>query len=63
VIHAANLAIRRVVVLPGEHRVEFCYRPVSFRAGLIVTSLTVLIVLGTVAMGLAVSRRESSDCE
>ncbi len=63
VIHAANLAFRAVVVPAGEHVVEFHYRPVSFRVGLIVTSLTVLIVLCTVAASLTASRRESSDCE
>jgi hypothetical protein len=63
VIRAANLAFRAVVVPAGEHVVEFHYRPVSFRVGLIVTSLTVLIVLCTVAVSLTASRRESSDCE
>lgn len=63
VIHAANLAFRAVAVPAGERVVEFHYRPASFRVGLIVTSLTVLIVLGTVARSLSASRRESSDCE
>jgi hypothetical protein len=63
VIHAANLAFRAVAVPAGEHVVEFRYRPVSFRVGLIVTSLTVPIVLGTLAMSLSASRRQSSDCE
>ncbi len=63
VIHAANLTFRAVAVPAGEHVVEFHYRPASFRIGLIVTSLTVLSVLGTVAMSLVASRRESSEYE
>jgi hypothetical protein len=33
-IYSANLALRAVRLEPGRHRVEFRYRPGSFRAGL-----------------------------
>jgi hypothetical protein len=37
-----NYAFRGVVVPPGKHRVEFRYRPMTFRAGVAISILTLL---------------------
>ena len=37
-IHRAYLALRAVRVGPGNHRIVFSYRPMSFYAGLVITA-------------------------
>lgn len=50
-LYPANFAFRAVLVPPGEHRVAFVYEPLTWRAGLIISGLTLagLIVCGVVA--------------
>ena len=45
-IYRANYAFRGVFLEPGEHRVEFTYKPGSFRAGLAVGILAAIVCLG-----------------
>jgi hypothetical protein len=44
-IYRANLALRAVVVPPGEHVVTFIYRPLSLYIGAGTTALAVLVLL------------------
>ena len=53
----ANHCFRAVALPPGEHRVEFVYRPTSFRNGAIATGATALIWLALAALTLRRSRR------
>jgi hypothetical protein len=54
-VYRANFLFRGVLVPPGDHTLEFTYRPHSFQAGL---ALTLLAALGLAALTLfAVSRR------
>jgi hypothetical protein len=41
----ANYAFRAVEVPAGKHRVEFCYRPLSFYAGLAATCVALLFAI------------------
>ena len=43
----ANYLFRGVYVPAGAHRVEFTYHPAPFQRGLLVSSLTLAVVLGT----------------
>ncbi|MDX2043630.1 MAG: DUF6044 family protein [Acidobacteriota bacterium] len=45
-IYRTNYTLRGVVVPPGEHRIEFVYRPRSFRLGLwgLVSGVAVLVI-------------------
>jgi uncharacterized membrane protein YfhO len=40
-----NYLLRGVALPPGQHRVEFYYRPWSFRLGAVVSGLTILLLL------------------
>ena len=44
-IAAADAAVRAVAVAPGRHTVAFDYRPLSYRAGALVSALSVLAIL------------------
>lgn len=55
----ANLFFRGVALSPGEHLVEFRYRPRSFRIGLIISMATLCgVVIGSVVI-LAARRKRS----
>jgi hypothetical protein len=41
----ANVLVRGVLVPPGRHTVDFSYRPMSFRVGLVISLLTLAAVL------------------
>ncbi|MFB0535271.1 MAG: YfhO family protein, partial [Anaerolineae bacterium] len=43
-IYAADYLFRAVFLPRGEHRVEFRYEPLSFKIGLAITSLTLLVL-------------------
>jgi len=45
-IYRTDSILRGVVVPPGEHRVEFIFRPVSFVRGLAVSGLSALVLVG-----------------
>jgi hypothetical protein len=47
----ADLAFMGVSVPQGEHRVTLTYRPVSFRAGALISALSVIVLLGLVLAG------------
>ncbi len=43
-IYQANYKFRAILLEPGTHRVQFRYRPWSFRIGLIITLSTILVI-------------------
>ena len=43
-IYQTDLALRGVVVEAGNHKVEFRYQPESFRYGLIISLMSLLVV-------------------
>ncbi len=49
-LYPANFAFRAVLVPPGEHRVEFTFEPVAWRAGVAITVLTVVGLIGYCAI-------------
>jgi hypothetical protein len=55
-IYAADYLFRAVFLPRGEHRVEFRYEPLSFKVGLAISSLT-LLVLWAVVLVRAVIRK------
>ncbi|MBT5632152.1 MAG: YfhO family protein [Nitrospina sp.] len=42
-IHRANYLFRAIVIEPGKHKVRFEYDPFSFKLGLVITLLSILI--------------------
>lgn len=60
-IFPAYLAFRGVVLSPGQHVVEFVYEPLSFRAGLAIS--TGALILGLVAALWFLARRAPKVCE
>jgi hypothetical protein len=58
-IHRTNYLFRGVVVPPGEHTVEFVYRPASVRSGLIISALALAIVVAILAVPPLLARRPS----
>ena len=50
--------LRGVVVPAGTHTVEFSYEPASWRAGWIISALSLLALVGVVALGLRRRRQE-----
>ncbi len=69
-IQRADYAFRGVLLEAGRHRVELVYQPGSFRAGLIVSGLAGVAVVGLVALrgrrrragdGATLSRRRSPE--
>jgi uncharacterized membrane protein YfhO len=44
-IHPANLAFRAVPLPAGDHRIEFRYRPGSFRLGLLLGAASLAAIL------------------
>jgi len=60
VIQRANCAVRAVALHAGKHQVSFTYRPISVRAGIIITIIGVILaVLGMLVSGrFAFVRRE-----
>jgi hypothetical protein len=55
-IHRVDYLIRGVAVPAGAHRVEFAYRPVSFRAGRILSLSALLAILAVAGLGWRRSR-------
>jgi uncharacterized membrane protein YfhO len=50
-IERVDYLIRGVPVPAGVHRVEFSYRPVSWRVGWIVSLLALLVLAGLTVVG------------
>ena len=50
-VHRIDYLLRGVSLSPGRHRVEFRYRPASWRAGWIITLVTAVGLLATAAFG------------
>ncbi|PIY84748.1 MAG: hypothetical protein COY77_00925, partial [Candidatus Omnitrophica bacterium CG_4_10_14_0_8_um_filter_43_18] len=44
----ADYILRAVYLTPGSHHVEFIYSPMSFKLGIIISLLTLLIILTSV---------------
>jgi hypothetical protein len=53
-VYAANFAFRAVLLPPGEHRVTFTFEPLTWRAGVVISALT---LLGLMGYGALVRRR------
>lgn len=56
-IFRANHFYRAVILPPGVHRVEFRYEPASFKWGVLISSVTILGILG-VSIGLMLVKRK-----
>lgn len=54
----ADFALQAILVPPGEHKIEFVYRPVSFKTGLQLSLITLLAV-GLVIFDLAAKKKKS----
>jgi hypothetical protein len=50
-IERVDYLLRGVVVPPGTHRVEFRYRPISWRAGWILSAVAITIIAGVALAG------------
>jgi len=50
-LYEANVSFRAVAVNKGKHRLEFIYQPDSFKYGLIISSLSLLTVIGFIGLG------------
>jgi len=57
IILAANLNQRAIAVPQGEHSVEFSYQPQSFRIGVIVSLISLMVSIGWFILSLRVARR------
>jgi hypothetical protein len=49
-IYQADYILRGVFVSAGQHKVEFTYRPASFRTGLIISVVALCVVCGLIAL-------------
>jgi hypothetical protein len=56
-IHQVDYLLRGVMLPAGSHRVEFRYRPASFRAGWIISALALLVVIGLLLIGVRTPSR------
>ncbi len=56
-VHRVDYLLRGVSLPPGRHRVEFLYRPASWRAGWIVSLVTAIALLAAAAYGRRRGRR------
>jgi Bacterial membrane protein YfhO len=56
-VHRVDYLLRGTTLSPGKHRVEFRYRPASWRAGWIISLVTLAGLLLAVAAGLRARRR------
>lgn len=50
-IHRTNYLFRGIVVPPGEHSIEFVYRPASVRNGAIISAVALAIVVALLFIG------------
>jgi hypothetical protein len=50
-IHRTNFLYRGVIVPPGEHTVEFIYRPASVRNGMVISALALAVVAALLLIG------------
>jgi membrane protein YfhO len=60
-IHRVDYLLRGVLVPAGRHRVEFEYKPVSWRVGWIVSAVTLLALLATALLGWRARRKVPGD--
>ena len=59
-VHRVDYLLRGVVVPGGRHRVKFAYEPASWRAGLIVSGVALIVVLASAGYGWRARRRRGS---
>ena len=50
-IYKTNYILRSVFLKPGHHTVQFIFQPKSFRVGLAITVVTLLLLLGLIFVG------------
>ena len=62
IIQRANYLFRAVALPPGEHVVEFCYRPRSFHLGLLISGTALALVVGFLIWTATVSNTTSEAC-
>ncbi|MDZ7340166.1 MAG: YfhO family protein, partial [candidate division KSB1 bacterium] len=56
-IYKTNYILRSIFLQPGEHDIEFAFKPTSFRIGLLISVLTALLLVA----GLVYSRRKQEN--
>lgn len=59
IVQRADYLFRAVALPPGEHIVQFHYRPRSFQIGLLISVVTLALVIGILVWTAAASRRTS----
>jgi hypothetical protein len=57
-IHRTNYLYRGVIVPPGEHTIEFIYRPASVRNGLIISTLALTLIAALLIAPPLLARRQ-----
>jgi len=62
VIRRANHLFRAVALPPGEHIVEFRYRPRPFHLGLLISGVVLALVMGLLTWAAIVSRKTKGVC-
>ena len=58
-VYVANYISRAVYLDAGEHTVRFVFDPFSFKAGLAITLLTIMLLLGYIIFGLLIKFPET----
>ena len=56
-VHRVDYLLRGVSLTPGTHTIVFRYQPASWTAGLIISLISLVLVLGAAATGLRAQRR------
>jgi uncharacterized membrane protein YfhO len=57
-LYATNLTMRGVYVPSGKHKIVFIYEPLSFRLGVIISLITVMIIAVVIVAGWWLNRRK-----
>jgi len=58
-IYKTNYILRSIFLKPGDHEIEFVFKPASFTIGLIISTLTLIFLIATLAYSARRHRRKS----
>ena len=50
-IYKTNYILRSVFLKPGAHTIQFVFKPKSFKLGLLITAVTLIVLLGLIFIG------------
>lgn len=57
-IYKTNYILRSIFLKPGEHEIEFVFKPASFTIGLIISTLTFVLLVATLVYSLRKHKRK-----